>query len=1427
MGKKNKVGSNRAGIFINISASTTVTFAVLAISGWITNNLIFASFNSDFIPMALSTAFVFLLLGISLMLYYNRTAFKTLIRILTILNAAGIALSALFFFLAIKGIRLEIEHLWLATTLDENRFVLGHMSPVTAFCLILIGTAVLFIQISSERKKLMAYGFILSALTVLFSFILILLYLFGVPLFYGGTFIPPALTTSLSFLFLGLSSSAVFGSRIWPTQLQSEIFDKQTFFTIALLYLVLSVGLMTAGYSYFKNYEINHRKEVERILLSVTDLKISEIRHWRSERLGDAALFFDNPNFSALVRQLIQNGNDADTKQKIKVWLSRLLSGYSYNLVCLHNSLGKELLKFPDKPSDHSLTFLQSLKKAGESGEINFLDFHRNEFENRPLLRITVPIFDFANKKQVIGYLAMWIDPEQYLYPLIKRWPVPSNSAETLLLRREGDKIVFLNELRFNKDSVLSVHRPLTATKIPAVKAALGEKGIVEGSDYRGVEVIASVGAIPNSPWFIVSRMDRDEVYLPVKQRFLVTLIAVVSLILSSGAGFGYFFRRQKVKYYKERSEGADQIRKLNRLYAVLSNINQAIVRILDKEILFNEVTKIAVTDGKFIMAWVGFFNENRTNIIPQSFNGDGESYLSLQDSLLRKDNSGTCRIIMERENVICNDINKECLELSLHEDIIKLKCRSFVFLPLVVHKQKIGIIALYSDTIHFFDEKEIKLLSGLALDVSFAIEFIDKEKERIDSLEKLSASEKRFRETLENMMEGCQIIGFDWRYKYLNDAAVKYSMQKREELLGERVMDRYPGFEKTEMFKVIDECMRYRNQIFREFDFTYPNGTLGWFEFTIQPVPEGVFILSLDITERKKAEQALILNEARLKKIIDLMPIPIGYVSTDGVIATRNQKFVKVLGYTEEDIPTINEWWGKVYPDPDYRQTAMESWKKAVEHATDVGMNILPEEYNLKCKDGLTRTFEISGIILSDGFLVTLVDVTERKHREVNERLAKEVLEKLNVTKDSTTMINSIIQLIKVSSGIEAVGIRLKDGDDYPYYITTGFSKDFVEAERYLCSYDNNGQVIRDKNGEPKLECMCGNILTGRVDPAKSFFTEGGSFISNNTTKLLATTGDKERLTRTRNRCNSSGYESVALVPIKSGEEVLGLLQLNDHRLNMFDGESIHFYESLGSSIGIALIRNKAQEELNRINEELENRIQERTRLLEISNKELESFAYSVSHDLRAPLRAINGFSKFLEEDYSEVLSDEGKRHLKVIRNNSQKMDRLITDLLSLSKVARVNINLASIDITSMVKNIYEEVIPEELKDAFTFKVSELPNCFGDPTMMKQLWINLISNAIKYTLPREKKEIEISGKIVNDEIVYSIRDSGVGFDPNYKHKLFGIFQRLHGEEEFEGTGVGLAIVKRIAERHLGKVWADAELNVGATFFVSFPIKER
>jgi PAS domain S-box-containing protein len=191
----------------------------------------------------------------------------------------------------------------------------------------------------------------------------------------------------------------------------------------------------------------------------------------------------------------------------------------------------------------------------------------------------------------------------------------------------------------------------------------------------------------------------------------------------------------------------------------------------------------------------------------------------------------------------------------------------------------------------------------------------------------------------------------------------------------------------------------------------------------------------------------------------------------------------------------------------------------------------------------------------------------------------------------------------------------------------------------------------------------------------------------------------------------------------------------------------------------------------------------------LENARKELEAFAYSVSHDLRAPLRAIDGFSRFVLEDYAEKLDDEGKRLLNIIRTNTQKMDQLITDILELSRASRTEMKLSRIDMTTLVNSVYHELASPEIQEKFVFSVSALPDAFGDPTLIRQVWANLISNAIKYTMPKEERRIEIGSRIENSMNVYSIKDTGVGFNPDYAHKLFGLFQRLHKAEEFEGTG--------------------------------------
>lgn len=239
----------------------------------------------------------------------------------------------------------------------------------------------------------------------------------------------------------------------------------------------------------------------------------------------------------------------------------------------------------------------------------------------------------------------------------------------------------------------------------------------------------------------------------------------------------------------------------------------------------------------------------------------------------------------------------------------------------------------------------------------------------------------------------------------------------------------------------------------------------------------------------------------------------------------------------------------------------------------------------------------------------------------------------------------------------------------------------------------------------------------------------------------------------------------------------------------------------------------------------EVTNKMKEERRKLEVSNQELDAFTYSVSHDLRAPLRAINGYSDFLLEDYSDKLDEEGKRFLDVIRSNASKMDRLITDMLNLSRISRTEMRLADVDMGRVAQTIFQEVATADEQNSFELDVEQLPTALCDYALMKQVWVNLISNALKYSEKSKVKKIRIGSRQEENELIFFVKDFGAGFDPRYQDKLFGVFQRLHREEEFKGTGVGLAIVQRIVHRHGGRVWAQGEQHKGATFFFSLPHK--
>jgi PAS domain S-box-containing protein len=251
---------------------------------------------------------------------------------------------------------------------------------------------------------------------------------------------------------------------------------------------------------------------------------------------------------------------------------------------------------------------------------------------------------------------------------------------------------------------------------------------------------------------------------------------------------------------------------------------------------------------------------------------------------------------------------------------------------------------------------------------------------------------------------------------------------------------------------------------------------------------------------------------------------------------------------------------------------------------------------------------------------------------------------------------------------------------------------------------------------------------------------------------------------------------------------------------------------------------RKKAAEEIKELNEGLEKKVIERTRQFEVVNKELEAFSYSVSHDLRAPLRAISGYSRILAEDYEQILDNEGKRIIEAVVANSKRMGQLIDDLLNFSKMARMGVYLFTVDMRAKVQECIDELMHDLPVNLYDVKVDEaLPKARVDPAMIKQVWMNLISNALKYSSKKEHPVIEIGYKREGAINVYFIRDNGAGFNMDYADKLFGVFQRLHSNEEFEGTGVGLALVNRIINKHNGKVWGEGKEGEGATFYFSLP----
>ncbi len=629
-------------------------------------------------------------------------------------------------------------------------------------------------------------------------------------------------------------------------------------------------------------------------------------------------------------------------------------------------------------------------------------------------------------------------------------------------------------------------------------------------------------------------------------------------------------------------------------------------------------------------------------------------------------------------------------------------------------------------------------------------------------------ANEERFRHTLDNMLEGCQIIGFDWRYLYVNNAAARYGRQTKESLLGHTVMEKYPGIENTELFALMHQCMTERTARIAEFEFSYPDGDTSWFQFTIQPEPEGIFVLTLDIAERKKAEMVSQNSEARLHGIIASAMDAIISVDEKQQVVLFNTAAETMFGYQAAEV--MGQSLDRFIPQR-FRQAHREHIRGFGHSGVTnrsmgrlgaiIGARANGEEFPVEAS---ISQIEAAGARL---YTVILRDITARKQME-------------------EALLESEKRFRLLVEGVKEYAIFMLDPDGR------------------IVSWNDGARRIKGYQAEDAI----------------------GQHIS-----LFYTAED---------RAHGKAEELLHIAALQGSVEDEGWRVRQDGSRIWANVSISTLRDEQGQLLGFAKItrdltdRKEAEAQIRRLNRKLEKRVHERTVQLEVANKELEAFAYSVSHDLRAPLRAMSGFSRILIQDYNHILDEGGQHYLQRIRENASQMGALIDDLLKFSRLIREPVRRERVDVTAVVHQVLADLHLDPAAAPLDIVVDELPGCQADPQLLYQVFLNLIENAVKYSRQRDVIRIHVGAQelaptaVARSQPVYFVRDHGTGFDLAYAERIFGVFQRLHRAEEYEGTGVGLALVQRIIHRHSGEIWVEAVVDQGATFYftIGFPPEE-
>ncbi len=935
-----------------------------------------------------------------------------------------------------------------------------------------------------------------------------------------------------------------------------------------IFFIIMMGGIIAGAYNNYSSFRENRRLDVEHQLATVADLKISGLTGWYNERRGDGELIYKNRAFTALYRRFYTHSAD---KKKLTSWLKKIHFSYGYENILLTDRLGNIQLVIADKTGVSYQHLKFYIAEADAKSGVTLTDFHAGNNVKSVHLSVIIPVID-ENTGINLGFVLMIINPENYLYPLLKQWPVPSETAETLLVKRDGESVLFLNELRFRSNSAMNLRVPLIDKNLPAAAAVNGAEGKFQGIDYRGVEVISELRKVPGTSWHMIVKEDLSEVYGPVEDRFRIMLVIILAFTTATGLGIGFLWRRQSETFYREKYRLSETLERSDAQYRELvQNANSVIIR--------------WKSSGEIV-----FFNE-----YAQKFFGyTAEEVAGKHVNIIIPEKESQDRDLSTLSADIAE--NPEKFEKYINENICKDGRRVWlVWTNKPVYNENgelVEILTIGTDITEHKHAEENLMKARERYSISQKVGHVGNWEYDIKS-DSFWASE-----------EGKRIYGFD-------PDDVRFSTDMVENCIPER----------DKVHQALVDLIEQDKEYNMEFEIHPVNSEKPKVIWSIAEVqrddngdPLTVTGVIVDVTERKKVEEKMKVSELKFRRLFESLQDGILILDGEtGLVVDANPFFTDLTGYTREEL---------------------------------IG------------KD----------------------------------------LRELGFLKDIARSTESFSQLLR---------------------------KEYIRYE------------------DIPLETKNGKIL--KVE-----------FISN----VFAV--DKEK---------------VVQCTIRDISE-----------------------------------RKRAEEELKNFSAELER-----------SNIELQQFAYVASHDLQEPLRMISSYLQLIEKRYKNKLDADADDFINFAVDGAGRMQSLINALLEFSRVSSRGRPFELVSLKEILDNICETMSPHIKNLGASVEYADLPEVKADKSQIYSVFMNLIQNALKFTVPGRAPHIIITAEKKGDDYIFCISDNGIGIEEQYFERIFTIFQRLHTQEEYSGTGIGLSICRRIVERHGGQIRVESEYGRGSSFYFNIP----